>query len=172
MKKRTALCLALLAAILPLAAQDAALLSGILEKQSATVTDFSYLVASQLGMECTPFEAYTYCDRFGTFPFAKNAEQPVTVRMVSHFLMKNYGLKGGILWNATGSARYAWKELKAQGFWKAGTDPDHVLSGRDLVRAVSKFVAKWPEATLRDPPVPEAKAEYRDAIFSAKEEQK
>lgn len=171
MKKLALLCLALLTAAIPLAAQDAALLSGILEKDSATVTDFSYLIASQLGMECTPFEAYVYCDRFGTFPFAKDAEQPVTVRLVSHFLMKNYGIKGGILWSATGNARYAWKELKAQGFWKAGTDPDRVLSGRDLVRAISKFVAKWPDAVLRDPPVDEANREYREAILSAREDQ-
>lgn len=171
MKKSLGIGFALLLSALPLAAQDAALLSKILEKDVATVTDFSYLIASQLGMECTPFEAYAYCDRFGTFSFKADAEQAVTVRLVSHFLMSNYGLKGGVLWNATGSARYAWKEMKAQGFWKSGTDPDMILSGRDLVRAISKFVAKWPDSTLRDPPVDEAPRVYREAILSAKGEQ-
>jgi len=169
MKKLALICAVLAIATLPLAAQDAEILSGILEKQTASVTDFAYLVASQLGMECTPFEAYTYCDRFGTFPFKADAEQPVTVLLVSHFLMANYGLKGGIMWGATGSARYAWKELKAQGFWKAGIDPSMVLTGRDLLRAMNRFVSKWPDAALLDPLGEEAPKLYREAILSAQE---
>lgn len=172
MKKFAVMCLSLLTAALPLAAQDAAALSEILEKREATVTDLSYLAASQLGMECTPFEAYAYCDRFGTFPLDSTAELPVTVRLVSYFLMKNYGLKGGLMWTATGNPRYAWKELKAQGFWKPGTDPDNILSGRDLVRAISKFSDLWPDAMLLNPPVGEASNEYREAILAAKEDQK
>lgn len=168
MKRLALICGVLLAGALRLTAQDAAAVTEILNKDTATLTDFSYLVASQLGMECTPFEAYVYCDRFGQFPFGKDAETPVTVKMISHFLMANYGLSGGIMWTATRSGRYAWKEMRSNGFWKAGTDPNMTLSGRDLVRTMSRFAARWPDALLRDPPVGEASADYRAAILSPK----
>ena len=146
--------------------QEARVITDILSRERATNTDFSYLIASQTGMECTPFEAWAWCDRFGSFPLDSNASTPITVKTVSHFLMNNYGIKGGLLWSAFHSPRYAWKELKASGFWKSGTDPDTVLSGRDLVRCVSKFFQEHPDALPRNPPTQEASEHYMKALLS------
>jgi len=170
--KKVVLSCFLILLLVPLFAQDADIVTRILAKKTVTCIDFSYLVASELGMECTPFEAYTYCDRFGCFPFKASADKPVTVRMVSLFLMKNYGLNGGVLWSATHNSRYAWKELKASGFWKTGIDPNQKLSGRDMVRAISKFFMTYPDARLRNPPTPEAPTELRNALLADKEETK
>jgi len=155
----------------PAFAQDAAVISDILAKPAANCMDFSYLIASALGMECTPFEAFNYCDRFNNFSFAEGPNAPVTVKDVSYFLMSNYGIKGGMMWSSFHNSRYAWKEMKATGFWKSGTDPDTKLSGRDLVRAISKFVLVYPDATLKDPPAKEASDKYLKALLADEENQ-
>jgi hypothetical protein len=157
-------------AVLPVYAQDANRITGILAKKAATISDFSYLVASELGMEASPFEAYAYCDRFNTFRFTDTANTPVTVRMASRFFMENYGINGGLMWSISHAERYAWKELKAKGFWKKGLDPDNVLSGRDLVVSINKFFSMYPDARLRNPPSIEASDELRAALLGAREE--
>jgi hypothetical protein len=76
------------------------------------------------------------------------------------------------MWSASHSPRYAWKDLKANGFWKKNLDPDTVLSGRDLVVAVSKFFTQYPDAKLRNPPSIEASDELRAALLGTREEVK
>ena len=167
--KKAILTLILTAILIPAFSQDADAMTELLSKKSATLIDLSYLVASELGMEVTPFEAYTYCDRFGSFGFTEPAGTPLTAKAVSNFLMMNYGLSGGILWSTFKSPRYAWKELKNAGFWKKGMDPDTVLSGRDIVVAMSKFFSMYPKARMINPPSSEASDRYRKALLSAKE---
>jgi hypothetical protein len=167
--KKVFLGFALALLLVPVFAQDAGTLTDILGKKTATLMDFSYLVVSELGMSCSPFEAYTYCDRFGTFPITALAKEPVTMKDISFFLMSNYDQKGGVMWKAARSPRYAWKEMKASGFWKKGSDPDSTLSGRDLVRYVSKFFSTRPDAKLANPPTGEASEKYRDALLANKE---
>lgn len=170
MKKFLLCCLTALL-LAPVFCQDADLISGMLKTEKATYMDFAYLVATEIGMECTPFEAYAYCDRFGSFRFDADASTPITVETASHFLMNNYGIKGGLMWAALHSPRYAWKELKATGFWKTGIDPDSVLSGRDLIRAFSKFFLTYPDAQLRNPPDQEASNQYLKALLAEEENQ-
>ncbi len=167
--KKTALSLALALVFVPVFSQDVGVLSDILKKTTVSFIDFSWLVASQTGMECTPFEAWTRCDRFGTFPFKSPAGQPITVKDVSHFFMLNYGLKGGILWTNFRNGRYAWKELESTGFWDPKTDPDDTLSGRDLVRAVSRFFTLHPDAQLGNPPATEAALGRKNALLALPE---
>ena len=172
MKKTFALLAAGLLVAATLGAQTAESISEILAKESATYLDFSYLIASELGMEATPFEAYTWCERFGTYPAAHRPNTPIPVKSVSHFFMANYGLKGGLMWSATNSPRYAWKELKSEGFWPQGTDPDQEMSGKELLRAVSSFFNTWPDAKLREPDTAAADQENRKKLLSTMEEPK
>jgi len=165
--------LALLAFLfVPAFSQDAKVISDILARERATEMDLSYLVAAQAGMDCSPFEAWSFCDRYGSFDRAGTAATPLTVETASHFLMNNYGLKGGLMWSAFHNPRYAWKELKTSGLWKTGTDPDMTLSGRDLVRAVSRFFLMYPEAKLRVQPLIEASPQYLKALLDAEENKK
>lgn len=170
--KKIALIVVLTLALTPVFSQSAAFIGEIIAKENATYMDFSYLIASELGMECTPFEAYTWCETFGSFPLSDRAHTPITVKNISYFLMLNYGLEGGLLWSATQSPRYAWRELKAQKFWPAATDPGNTLSGRDMVRAVSNFFNTYPNAKLRDPSAKEADHRYRALLLSEKGETK
>jgi len=169
--KKLLLCGLLALLIAPAFAQDAAVVTEILAKPTANCMDFSYLIASELGMEVSPFEAFSYCDRFGNFSFTEGPNAPVTVKDVSFFLMSNFGLKGGMMWSTFKNSRYAWKEFKTTGFWTSGTDPDTKLSGRDLVRAISKFVLLYPEATLKNPPAKEASDKYLKALLADEENQ-
>ncbi len=168
------LCIATLFLIflVPAFSQSAAAISDILGKETASYMDFSYMIASQLGLECTPFEAYAWCERFGTFPLEDKANSPITVKNASHFFMVNYGLSGGLMWSATHSPRYAWKELKYRKFWPSGTDPDNELSGAEMIQAVSRFFENYPNAALSVPPAVEADHAYRELLLSGKEEAK
>ena len=132
--------------------------------------DFSYLIASELGMEVTPFEAWVYCDRFEAFPFTAKPNDPIPVKTISYFLMKNYSLSGGIMWSLTKSPRYAWKELRKNSFWNANIDQSTILSGRNMIQAVSKFFNLWPTVNLRDPPNRQLNPEYLNAFISEKED--
>jgi hypothetical protein len=167
--KKLAIAVLMACLLAPAFCQEARVMTDILAREKATNTDFAYLIASQTGMTCTPFEAWSWCDRFGSFQFDSTASTPVTVYTVSHFLMSNYGIKGGLLWSAFHNQRYAWKELSASGFWKAGTDPDTVLSGRDLVRAVAKFFQEHPDALPRNPATQEASGQYLKALLAQEE---
>jgi len=142
------LLLAVIAAFIaiPAITQEAEEITRILKKTTATCADFSYLVASGAGFTGTPEETYSRCARFDTFPSDRDPNAPATAKIISHFFMKAHGLKGGFMWSLTGNARYAYKELKYSGFWKQGTDPDTVISGRDLVRTVRDFYARYSEA--------------------------
>jgi hypothetical protein len=168
MKKVIWICIISLL-LLPAFSQDASILTHILGKKTSNYVDFSYLIASELGMEVSPFEAYTYCDRFGSYAYKDNADKAITVKTVSYFLVRNYGLKGGIMWSAFRNPRYAFKELKSSGFWPSGTDPDNKLSGRDLVLAISRFYSTYPEAKLENPPAIAETPEQRNALLVEKE---
>lgn len=170
MKKLLILCVAALLAF-PAFAQEARYVTEIIARDQATHMDFSYLVASELGMDSSPFEAYAWCDRYGSYSMETTPDAPITVRTVSHFLMRNYGVKGGLIWSAFKTPRYAWKELKANGFWKSGSDPDTVLSGRDLIKAMNKFFDMYPDAKLRNPPSEEAPEQYKKALDNVQENQ-
>lgn len=170
MKKILLICAAVLLSF-PAIAQDAQYITEIIARDQATYMDFSYLVASELGMEGEPFEAYSWCDRFGSFDLKKAPNTPITIKTASHFLMNNYGIKGGLIWSAFHTPRYAWKELKAKDFWKSGSDPDTVLSGRDLIKVINKFFDKYPDARLRNPPMEEATDQHKAALVNVQENQ-
>ncbi len=171
-KSFTALVIASLVAILPVAAQSASEISLILEKKATNTLDFSYLVASSAGFQGNPFQAYAWCDRFNTFPLDGTMNDPATPKAISHFLMANYQLQGGIMWTLTGSPRYAYKELKSRGFWPRGTDPDTALSGRDLIKTVRQFLSDYPDALPRRPDSPEPDPSWLKALLADKEASK
>ncbi len=150
--------------------QDAAAITELLQKPVADLKDFSYMVASSAGRSGTPFEAYTFCDRYNVFPMTAAADTPITVKMISQFYMKAYQLNGGILWSIFKSPRYAFRELKHKGLWSGYLDPDTRLSGRELLRIAGKFANLFPEAVLSDPLSPKESAEnYNALLASAKE---
>lgn len=170
MIKKLGICCFLLILGIGISAQDADMVGEILSQKTASVMDFSYLVASATGMDCNPFEAYTYCDRFGSFNFVKAANDPVTVQVVSHFFMNNYGLKGGFEWDLTHSRRSAWKNLKSLGFWESGIDPEGRISGRDLIMDVNRFFSWYPGIQLRKIPAKEASKGYYTLLLNKKVE--
>ncbi len=148
--KKIAACFACMLFLFPVFSQSAAVMSDILEKEQASYGDFSYLVAAEAGREATLPEAFDWCTQFESFPGSSTLDSAITAKTVSFFLMSNYDLPGGLMWSAMRNARYAWKELKANGFWKQGMDPDHILSGRELIQALNRFADMFPEARLRD----------------------
>ncbi len=137
--------------LLPMFSQSAAIVSDILNKEQASYGDFSYFIAAQAGKDVTPEEAFNWCKEFESFPEGTSAKDSVSVKAVSFFLMRSYELPGGLMWSATQKPRYAWRELKANGFWTAGTDPDHILGGQELVQTMNRFTEMFPETELRDP---------------------
>lgn len=156
--KRYALIILCMLFLFPVFSQSAEVVSDILNKEQASYGDFSYLVAAEAGMEKDSSEAFVWCRQFESFSESTLQEDPVTIKTVSFFLMNNYELPGGLMWSATRSPRYAWKELKANGFWKPGTDPDHILNGRELVEALNRFSEMFPEARIRDPDTEDGEA--------------
>lgn len=156
--------------VLPVFSQQADVITDILEREHATYIDFAYLIASEMGMECTPFEAYTWCDRYEVFGFRESPLTPITVSTFSKFMMVSYNLKGGIMWSVFRNSRYAWKELKNSGFWKTGADPSQKMSGRDLVRAIGRFFTMYPDARLKSPERREMETGRIEALLGVQED--
>jgi len=170
MKKIIVLTVLLSLATPLLVAQEAAVISDILKNQIADLKDFSYMIASSEGRLGTPFEAYTFCDRFGTFPFRSAADLPLRAKTVSYFLMKNYEIGGGIFWTIFKSPRYAFRELKYRGLWTNIRNPNYILSGRDLIRVLSRFHVLFPDAVLRDLPSIKETADNFNALIGSEKE--
>lgn len=153
-----------------LVAQDAAVITEILNKPVTDLKDFSYMIASSEGRSGTPFEAYTFCDRYGSFPYRSAADLPLKAKTVSVFLMKHYEIKGGIFWTIFKSPRYAFRELKHTGLWINNRDPDYILSGRDVIRVLGRFYELYPEVVLQDPPGAKETAAYFNALLGSEKE--
>ncbi|HOT61951.1 MAG TPA: hypothetical protein PLU93_03735 [Treponemataceae bacterium] len=169
-KLLAALALAIAAiAATPLAAQSAATMTELLAKERADYSDFSYLVASSAGIEASPFEAYMYCDQLGSFPENAMPNGPITAGAATFFMMKNYGISGGLMWRLTGAPRYAIREFRALDLIDPEVDPAHVLSGRELIELVSAFAERFPDATLREAEVSDVSAERRKAVLKTLE---
>jgi len=61
---------------------------------------------------------------------------------VSLLVMGAFGIKGGIMYSATKSARYAYRELVHQGIIAGRADPDLAVSGDRLLFMISRALER------------------------------
>ena len=117
-------------------AQSSERLSALLDSQTATCAQSSYLAAFYANLideEGTDLQAFEALKSAGYFSSDVEADSEITVSQLSFVYMKALDLKGGLFYTLFPSKRYSYKELKAKDVLPKETDPSMKLSGRDTI---------------------------------------
>ncbi len=69
-----------------------------------------------------------------------NAADPVTLADYSYFLMKAFGLKGGLMYAIAPGPRYAYRELVKRQVIQGRADPQAAVTGERAVRLLGRVL--------------------------------
>ena len=144
-KKIYVICMLLLLAI-PAYSQSAADIEGLLSEKAITCEQaawFTLVSVQEAAEEDDPLPAS------GAFAAAQEkgwikAEggDAITLSRLSLLLMHAYDLKGGLMYRLTGSARYAFREMKALGFINGRVYPNQTVSGEEFLQILGSVTAE------------------------------
>ncbi|WP_407425056.1 hypothetical protein [Treponema sp.] len=117
-------------------AQSSERVSALLESETATCAQSSYLAAvyaKLIDEQSTDLQAFEALKSNGYFSSDSEADSEVTLSELSFIYMKALNLKGGLFYTLFPSKRYSYKELKAKDVLPKESDPSMKVSGRDTI---------------------------------------
>lgn len=120
--------------------QSAERISVLIEEQSITNAQASYLAASYLGLiqdEDSDSDAFNKLLDSGYFKSGEVENSLITYSTLAYIYTKALDIKGGLFYSLFPSKRYAFNELKAQGIIPANCDPSDKVTGRDSITVFS-----------------------------------
>jgi hypothetical protein len=134
------LFIALLPAVAALA-QSNEFVDGLLQKQSVTVGQVSYLVlvaSDNLGEDADEARAFELMGNLGWAPRGASIDRPIDLGSYSYILMRAFGLKGGIMYSLVPGPRYAYRELAALQVIQGRSDPSAPVDGAMAIRMLGR----------------------------------
>jgi len=84
--------------------------------------------------------AFNYAAEQKWLPTKAAPDGIATLDGVSLLVMRAFGIKGGIMYSATKSPRYAYRELVHQGLIQGRADPDLAVSGDRLLFMINRIL--------------------------------
>ncbi len=144
MRRSGALCVFLLAALLPLCAQSNQLLDQLLDEPQALFGDVVYmtLAAAKIVPDtATPAEAIQSLQQQGWKVEMLPSDAPVSLGTYSYLLMKAFKRSGGIFYSLFPGPRYACRELGYLKVIPADARPLRSFSGEEAVRILGRMLA-------------------------------
>jgi hypothetical protein len=148
MKLILMMVVALLAGAAQVRAQSNELLDALLEEQTASFGQASYLVltaAGRLSDEASTADAALVVTAQGWKVPHKDADEPVTLGEYSYLLMQAFEMKGGLMYRIFPGPRYAGRELAYLRFIRGDTSPYRLLRGEEAIGILGRLLA-WKEA--------------------------
>lgn len=131
-------------------AQSAEKITDILDTDTATFGQISYIAATYCGYitdDQSYEDAFNALAERGQVSASVKASDPASLKNVSYIFALATNLKGGVWYSIKPSGRYAMKELKALGLIPETTDPSRKISGRNALDLFSNCVALNPKAS-------------------------
>lgn len=119
--------------------QSAERISNIIGESELTYAEAAYLAGVYSE---TVAEDASYADAASLMGLSDKADEKITLKDFSGLCVSASGLKCGLMYRATKSARYAFKELKARRILNAAADPSMTVSGRDALALFNQCVQK------------------------------
>lgn len=123
--------------------QSSEKVSTIIAADNATAGQIAYLAGTYTNLVSEDDDyarSFVVMSDAGYFPSRTSVDETVSLLQASYIFAKAVNLKGGLLYSLTGSARYAFKELKAKGILPATSDPDMKISGRDAINIFNECI--------------------------------
>ena len=133
-----ALCFTL---VLPVFAQTAAELEALLATRALSYEQAASFVLRAAEVT-TPGSAFNYASEQKWLPAKAAPSDRAALNGVSLLVMGAFGIKGGIMYSATKSPHYAYRELVHQGIILGRADPDLAVSGDRLLFMISRALER------------------------------
>ena len=125
-------------------AQSAEIIDDIIESQSISYGEASYLAVLGTGMaddEADIDAAYTLVSSRDLNKNSKTADQPATLGEFAYILMESLEMKGGIMYRLFPSPRYAVRELAYLGVIDFEALPGNNLKGTEALTMLSELLS-------------------------------
>ena len=135
----------LLFLLLPAASygQSAADIERLLDTQAITYEDAAWFtLASAQDSMPDPDAAFALAQKQGWIPAAAHSSEAITWSRLSLLVMQAFDLSGGMMYRLTGSARYAFRELRDRGFIEGRAYPNLVVSGEQFLHILDYVTAE------------------------------
>ena len=133
MKRTLSFCVAFLLYTLAVHAQSAEKITELIGTDKATYGQVAYLSATYQNKitETADYQqALEALQQDGVFADSVKADDIITLADTSKAIALATGIKGGLFYTLTHSARYAFRELKAKNILPQSTDPCMAVNGR------------------------------------------
>jgi hypothetical protein len=138
------LTVALLACAAHVRAQSNELLDALLEEQTTSFGQASYLIltaAGRISEEATPAEAALAVTAQGWEVPQKSADDPLTLGEYSFLLMQAFEIRGGVMYRIFPGPRYAGRELVYLRLIKGNTSPYRLFKGEEALGILGRLLA-------------------------------
>lgn len=136
MKKIITLILGSLILTCSLAAQSADRLTDVIKAEKVTFGQACYFFATATG-KVDDNIAYDDSIKFfqdsGTLRFLAKEDDEINLGTIAMLANKTFELKGSLFLSVTGSSRYAYRQMKADGVFKKNDDPSFVPDGHKFL---------------------------------------
>ena len=122
--------------LLSLHAQNSEKMTEILKSEKASFEQASYLpalYANLISEDDSSAKAFEALKDNNYFSPSVTSDSNVTLAQLCQIYMKAFNMKGGLFYTLFPSARYAFKEFKANGILPPQADPSENVSGRDSI---------------------------------------
>ena len=89
----------------------------------------------------TPQEAFASAYKQGWLPENAHAEESAVMDGVSLLLMRSFAMPGGLMYSIFSNARYAYRELKSQGFIQGRVYASDSVSGAAFLQLLGELLS-------------------------------
>jgi len=134
-------------------AQSADVITELLETNTATFGQISYLAAVQKNLinENDSYDAAVKAlfDN-GLIISQENPEAPIPLVDIAYIYSKLWNIEGGLMYRLTkGAPRYVFKQFQADGIIKANQEPGDYISGAKALSLYTSCVNKYSDFNLK-----------------------
>lgn len=126
-----------------LSAQNADLVTKLIEEEKASFSQIAYFSATYLGFLpdiATEQEAVNAISLRGISSIPENPYKQITYQKFAQICMNSWIKKGGLLYSITKSPRYSFREMQALGLIDYSKYPNQSLSGKEALNIMSKCI--------------------------------
>ena len=129
-------------------AQNADIVSKIIDSDNVVFADASYICAVQMGSAEESADSNEVHEAFEKELFGEvkhNAQSPVLLSDAAFMIAKAWNVKSSLMFRVFNNKRYAFSMLKADGIIDINADPSKKISGHEFLNMISACIDKYGE---------------------------
>lgn len=127
------------------AAQSSQKISEILENEEISKGEAAYFACvykNLAGENATEDEAFDVLSQKNLFKSGEKSDDKISLSKACYLISETAGMKGGVFYSISHSARYSLREFKALGIVPQNADPSQKVSGSEFIALLNGFDKK------------------------------